>query len=219
MSGLHSASQERRRNWVGTLRRFARLPGVATERCDLCGQPVAALHTHLIEVKSQRFFCACAACTERSSHDTANLYRPVPQQARVLPNFRMSDAEWDALAIPIGLAFFFKSEQSGRITAMYPGPAGAVECLLDLGAWQSLISVNPQLQGLRPEVEALLIYRLNSARLYYIAPIDRCYALAGLMRQQWRGFSGGAAVWESIERFFDELQSSIELPQAVRSHG
>ena len=219
MSGLHPASQERRRNWVGTLRRFARLPAVAAERCDLCGRPVGPNHTHLIELKSRRFFCACTACTERSKHDTAELYRPVPQQARALTDFRMSDAEWDALAIPIGLAFFFKSEQSGRVTAMYPGPAGAVQCLLDLGAWQSLVLVNPQLEGLRPEVEALLIYRLNSARRYYIAPIDRCYALAGLMRQQWRGFSGGAAVWESIERFFDELQSSIELLRAVRSHG
>jgi Family of unknown function (DUF5947) len=219
MPSLHPPSQERRRNWVGALRGFARLPTSVGERCDLCGQPVAALHTHLIELKSRRFLCACTSCAARSNDSTAQLYRAVPQQVRSLIDFRMSDAEWDALMIPIGLAFFFRSEDATRVSAMYPGPAGAVESLLDLSAWQALVAANPELLDLRPQVEALLVYRVKNTRRYYIAPIDRCYALAGLMRQQWRGFSGGAAVWESIERFFAELQSCIEQPVPVRAHG
>jgi hypothetical protein len=102
---------------------------------------------------------------------------------------------------------------------MYPGPAGAVHSLLDLDAWHSLVEHNPELGALRAEVEALLIYRINNARRYYIVPIDRCYALAGLLRQQWHGVSGGAAVWESIEGFFDQLQSLVGRPGEARRHG
>jgi hypothetical protein len=101
---------------------------------------------------------------------------------------------------------------------MYPGPAGAVQSLLGLDAWRSLVEHNPELDGLRPQVEALLIYRVNHARRYYIVPIDRCYALAGLLRQQWHGLSGGAAVWESIERFFDNLQPQARHVPSSRSY-
>ena len=36
-------------------------------------------------------------------------------------------------------------------------------------------------------------------------PIDECYALVGLIRTSWRGFTGGSEVWEQIGRFFEEL--------------
>jgi hypothetical protein len=40
-----------------------------------------------------------------------------------------------------------------------------------------------------------------------IVPIDRCYALVGLIRSTWRGISGGDAVTEAVERFFGELRA------------
>ncbi|WP_433985005.1 DUF5947 family protein [Tunturiibacter empetritectus] len=45
---------------------------------------------------------------------------------------------------------------------------------------------------------------------YYIAPIDECYKLVGLIRTNWRGLSGGAAVWTEIGRFFLELRSKAD---------
>jgi hypothetical protein len=177
---------------------------------------LAAVHAHLIDVNSQRLHCACAPCIGQSDSAAPTGYRRLPAEVRALPDFRISDAEWDALMIPIGLAFLYKGAahegEPARATAMYPGAAGAVQSLLGLDAWQSLVEHNPQLDQLRPQVEALLIYRVNNARRYYIVPIDRCYALAGLLRQQWHGLSGGAAVWESIERFFDDLQSLAHPP-------
>jgi hypothetical protein len=46
---------------------------------------------------------------------------------------------------------------------------------------------------------------------YYIAPIDECYKLVGLIRTNWRGLSGGTEVWIEIGRFFAELRSKSEL--------
>jgi hypothetical protein len=59
---------------------------------------------------------------------------------------------------------------------------------------------------LAPEVEALLVNRVGQERDYFIAPIDRCYELAGLIRLHWRGLSGGETVWQKIREFFSTLK-------------
>jgi hypothetical protein len=95
--------------------------------------------------------------------------------------------------------------------ALYPGPAGAIESLLDLGAWSDLVRDNPILDQLESDVEALLVNRVGPTREYYLAPIDTCYELVGLIRTNWRGLSGGQEVWEEIGRFFARMKErSIE---------
>src|SRR5262249_3980603 len=123
----------------------------------------------------------------------------------MLSNFRLSDAEWDALGIPIGLAFFFYSTPENRVIALYPGPAGPTESLLPLDAWPGIVGHNPELWELVPDVQALLVNRLTGFREYYAAPIDRCYALAGLIRTHWHGIAGGPEAWEAIGGFFANL--------------
>jgi hypothetical protein len=59
---------------------------------------------------------------------------------------------------------------------------------------------------LEPDVEALLVNRVRDSRDYYIAPIDECYKLVGLIRANWRGLSGGQEVWQEIDRFFSDLK-------------
>ena len=118
----------------------------------------------------------------------------------------MSDADWDAMRIPIGLAFFSFHSNAGRIVANYPGPAGAAESLLSLDAWEEISAANPVLGQMQADVEALLINRIALARDYYLAPIDECYRLVGLIRMHWRGLGGGALVWGEISRFFAELR-------------
>ena len=112
--------------------------------------------------------------------------------------------------IPISLAFFSYSTahdaSGGKITALYPSPAGAAESALRLEAWREIADANPELQNLAPDVEALLVNRVGATREYFIAPIDECYRLVGLIRMHWRGLSGGAAVWGEIGRFFDDLR-------------
>src|SRR5262249_33166577 len=56
-------------------------------------------------------------------------------QLTYLPDFRLTDAQWEGLLIPIQLAFFFHSSPAGRVIALYPSPAGPTESLLDLAIW------------------------------------------------------------------------------------
>jgi hypothetical protein len=130
----------------------------------------------------------------------------VPREGRSLENFQLTDAEWDALMIPIDMAFFFRSTPAGKVVAIYPGPAGATESLLSLGAWEKIVENNPELSSMEPDVEALLVNRISDERKYYIVPIDQCYKLVGLIRTRWQGFSGGSEVRQQINIFFAELK-------------
>ena len=113
-------------NWVANVLRFVRPRDVAAEDyCNLCSAPLAANHPHLVEPAKHRLLCVCKGCTTLLGNRDDNRYRAVPEYARRLEDFRMTDAEWDAFAIPIGLAFFVASTQDRRIVAFYPGPAGS----------------------------------------------------------------------------------------------
>jgi hypothetical protein len=67
-------------------------------------------------------------------------------------------------------------------------------------------SQNATLTNMEPEVETLLVNRVGQTREYYLAPIDQCYRLAGLIRLHWKGLSGGNEVWQHIAQFFAELR-------------
>jgi hypothetical protein len=192
---------------INVLRRFVRPRAVAAERCDLCGADLAQEHTHLFEPPTRQLFCSCEACSILFSGQTETKYRRVPRRVRYLADFRLSDAQWESLLIPIGMAFFFHSSPAGKTLALYPSPAGATESLLDLSAWTSVVEENPLLREMEPDVEALLVNRVRGAADYYVAPIDECYKLVGLIRAGWRGLSGGAEVWQGIEGFFAELKT------------
>jgi hypothetical protein len=139
---------------------------------------------------------------------------------RRIPALEISDGQWDALLIPIGLAFLFHSSPQQRVVAFYPSPAGATESLLPLNTWSELVDANPVLGEMEPDVEALLVNRVDSSRIpvHYIAPIDACYRLVGVVRANWRGFSGGAELWDAVGRFFADLDVRAEsATEAVRA--
>lgn len=193
-------------NWVTEVQRFSTRREIDAT-CDLCTGPITPDHRHLVEPAAHRLLCACRACAGRFAEPSEGRYRLVPRSCERLENFRMSDADWDALGIPIELAFFLPSGPLARIVAFYPGPAGPTESLLDLGAWGALTLANPVLADLRSDVEALLVNRMSQSRDYFRAPIDVCYALAGLIRTKWRGLSGGAEARRAIESFFAEMRT------------
>ena len=119
----------------------------------------------------------------------------------------MTDMEWEGLSLPISLAFFFYDTPNEKMAAYYPSPAGATESLLPLTAWEALAVANPILRDMMPDVETLLVNRVEGAREYFIAPIDVCFELVGLIRVHWRGFSGGEDVWREINGYFARLKS------------
>lgn len=188
------------------LRRFVR-PRAVRERCELCDAGLADEHCHMVETASRRLVCACDACAILFSNQGGGKYRRVPRRVRLLRDFRLTDEAWEGLQLPINLAFFLHSTPAGRVVALYPSPAGAMESLVTLEAWQSLVEDNPILSDFEPDVEALLVNRVKEAREYYRTGIDECYKLSGVIRMHWRGLSGGATAWDEISRFFTELRA------------
>ena len=198
------------KNVLTALRGLAR-PRQPREACELCGVSLTREHSHLLEPSDGRIRCACEPCAVLFSHRTeAGKFLRIPRSGRRLRNFRISDADWSALLLPIDLAFFLQSTTAGRVVAYYPSPAGSTESLLNLDAWADLARSNPALRQISPDVEALLVNRTRGNRDYFIAPIDQCYKLTGIIRTKWRGLSGGDEVWQQIDRFFDDLRERAE---------
>jgi hypothetical protein len=209
------------------LRRFLREPareptGSTPQRCELCATPVTAEHPHLVEPAERRLLCACPACG--LLFDDAGLrYRRVPDRYLTDPGFVLSDAQWDALQVPVGMAFFLvNSRRDGAVVGCYPSPAGATESELPLAAWADGVGASALAATLEPDVEALLVRRGDAGRRdagrggraeALLVPVDACYRLVGLVRRHWKGFDGGVEAWAAIDAFFDELRERArELP-------
>jgi len=206
---MDSPQSPKQNDSFAALRRFVRPRSAAAavlERCDLCAAAIADEHPHLLEPASRKIHCACQACAILFDNPGDTKYKRVPRRIRFLPEFQLTDAQWDNLMIPIQLAFFFKSTPDAKIVGLYPSPAGATESLLSLESWNEIVSENPVLEKMETDVEALLVNRVGDGREYYIVPIDECYKLVGLIRTHWRGLSGGTEVWREISKFYANLK-------------
>ena len=161
----------------------------ALEHCELCGAPIPASHSHVLELETRDVRCACRPCA---------LLFARTEKLRLIPgDVRRADGvelDWEALRLPVDIAFFFRA--GGRMRAYYPSPMGPTESELPVDVPVAL----------EDDVEALLVNRSRGARQQWIVPIDECYALVGLVRTRWRGFTGGAEVWEELQRFWDRLE-------------
>jgi hypothetical protein len=176
------------------------------ERCEVCAAVVREQHQHLVDPESRRLLCACDACAILFDHSGLTRYRRIPRDVRGLPDFEIGDALWNSLAIPIGLVFFFRSSVTNAILAVYPSPGGPTETTVEEEVWSAIASLHTSIAGLLQDVEALLVNRSKGARDYYIVPIDQCYKLAGAIRRDWTGISGGDEVWEQLRLFFESLK-------------
>jgi hypothetical protein len=192
-----------------TLQRLARRPD-PQEHCDLCGLGLAQAHQHLLDPVANRLICACDPCSMLFFETGETKYKRVPRRACLLGNFQLTDAEWDNLMIPIGLAYFVNRGAEDRVVAQYPSPAGPTESLLTFEAWTDLVRANPVLEKMLADVEVLLVNRLGRQPEYYLAPIDKAYELVGLIRTNWHGLSGGTEVWLKIRAFFERLKEGAQ---------
>jgi hypothetical protein len=184
----------------------------ALERCELCGEPIAARHRHLLDLETRELLCACRACKILFEGDAAGggHYRLVPERRLRLAGFELDDVRWADLRVPVDMVYFFRDSRAGRVVAYYPSALGATESLLELDAWEEIERANPLLATLEPDVEALLANRSGDRRDYFVVPIEDCYRLVGLIRTRWRGLSGGSEVWEEIDAFFAELAAGAD---------
>lgn len=207
-----AAAGRRRAELVAELRALAGTPSPAdgglrtadVEHCDLCQAQIPDDHRHLLNLHERQIVCVCEGCWAMRSGDPD--LRPVGHRTVWLEGFELPDDVWADFRIPIGLAFFMYSSVTECVVALYPSPAGATESELHFESWNRLTSLNPSLERLEPDGEALIVNRMSEPHAYAIAPIDRCYMLVGLIKANWQGISGGAGVEEAVERFFSELR-------------
>ncbi len=193
------------------LKRFLERPSKprAGEQCEMCGEPLADEHGHVVDVNNRSLLCTCKACSLLFTHQGAaqGRYRAVGDRYLYDPGFAVTDAQWDALQIPVRMAFFFTNSAQGNVVAFYPSPAGATESLLSLEAWDDVVAANPAFADMESDIEALLIYR-NDEGVFegFLVPIDICYELVGRVRLAWKGFDGGQEAWAEIGAFFGRLR-------------
>jgi hypothetical protein len=188
---------------------FAQKVAVPTgEACEMCGVAIADEHSHVVNLERRNLVCACRPCYLLFAPDGAGSgkFRAVPDCYRAAPG-ALSQAQWDSLQVPVGMAFFFRNSVLGHIVALYPGPAGATESLLDLHAWDGIAASMPLAAEMFDDVEALLVRRDREHDEMYVVPIDACYELVGLLRMHWSGFDGGPEARADIDGFFERVRA------------
>src|SRR5580704_16831437 len=109
-----------RNGMPSVLRQFARRRSATAERCELCSAELAPAHSHLLEPEKRQILCACEACSLLFCGQAGAHYLRIPRRISQLSDFRMTDLQWEALMIPINLAFFYRDSASSRMIAMYP---------------------------------------------------------------------------------------------------
>jgi len=198
---------------LGSLRRISaprtEPPAPATERCEFCAADIGERHGHVADIDQHRLLCVCRPCYLLFAPQGAGggRYRGVGEQVRRVVDLALDEARWDALRIPVDVAFFFEQTGAEQPLAFYPGPAGATESLLDLRAWVDVIRENPVLGRLHSDVDAALLRRHDGAFSCHVVPIDLCYELVGIVRRSWTGLGGGPEVWRQIDAYFTSLDA------------
>src|SRR5580700_2189055 len=129
------------------------------EICFFCGTPLPQSHNHLVDVGKMKFLCTCEACKIIMAGNKG--LSALPNRYLDLKDLILSDELWADFLIPVNIAFFTISSSRNSTIAYYPAAAGATESKLKLDAWGRLVALNPVLKGLAPDLEALLVNRLD----------------------------------------------------------
>ena len=150
-------------------------------------------------------------------------YRRVPDRYLADPGFALSDAQWDALQVPVGMAFFLVNSAPGGGRRVLPEPGGRDRERAAAGGVGGRGGGVRARRALEPDVEALLVRRGTPGRgdraEALLVPVDACYRLVGLVRRHWKGFDGGTEAWAAIDAFFDDLRERARAVSAGRSGG
>ncbi|MEU9166201.1 DUF5947 family protein [Streptomyces sp. NPDC048420] len=193
------------------LRRFLTERPPQPERCELCAVAVEAGHRHLVDTERRALVCACAPCALLMEQPgaAAGRFRTVPARYLTDPGHHLDESAWEALQIPVGVAFLFRNAALDRLVALYPSPAGATESELEPATWTDVLGGSRLADLLEPDVEALLLRRTDGRFECHLVPIDICYELVGRMRLLWQGFDGGAEARAALDAFFADVARRV----------
>ena len=184
-------------------------PQPAGERCEMCSEAIADEHQHVVNLEGRQLMCVCRGCYLLFTDTEAELrFRAIPDRYLAFPDFALDRRAWEALQIPVGLAFFFHNSTLDRTVAFYPGPAGATESELDLQAWNDIRTADGRVDAIAADTEALLVRIPDddaASPQAYLVPIDACYEFVGRLRMLWRGFDGGQDARRYMNEFFETI--------------
>lgn len=178
------------------------------ERCEMCTEPIGEEHPHVVDTHTRALECTCRACYLLFTQPGAagGRHCAVPDRYRYAPSFSCGRELFEAIGIPVRMAFFLTSSAAGRTVAFYPSPAGATESQLPTEAWTQMLERNPDFADLAVDTEALLVRRSGSGFEAFLVPVDACYRLVGLVRLHWKGFDGGGEAWRAIDAYFEDVR-------------
>jgi hypothetical protein len=207
---------------LARIRNNRQAPEPAGERCEMCSESIADEHQHVVNVAGRQLMCVCRACYLLFTDSNADLrYRAVPDRYLAFEDFALDRRAWEALQIPVGVAFFFTNSALQRTVAFYPGPAGACESELNLDSWNAIRGADSRVGLLADDVEALLVRVPENDGAdgefaqpqSYLVPIDVCYEFVGRLRMLWRGFDGGQEARQFIDSFFSQIDArALQTP-------
>lgn len=177
--------------------------------CELCSAELGEPHGHVVNLESRSLLCACRACHLLFATPGAagGRFKAVGARVVAVPDFTLTPVQWEALQIPVSVAFFLYNSELARTVAFYPSPAGPTESQLALGAFEELAGDYDVLADVAADIEAVLVRVAPGASDCFVVPVDLCYELVGRLRRTWRGFDGGAEARTEIEAMFDRLRS------------
>ena len=189
----------------------------------MCSEAIADEHQHVVNVAGRQLMCVCRACYLLFTDSQAELrYRAVPDRYLAFPDFALDRRAWEALQIPVGVAFFFTNSELGRTVAFYPGPAGATESELDLDAWNAVsgrrLPGGPAGRRCGGAAGPGPRERRRTPPQTYLVPIDACYEFVGRLRMLWRGFDGGQEARAFIDGFFAQIAARARETPWRRRH-
>ena len=175
---------------MAAVKRFARGDAKA-DVCDLCAAALPEPHEHLLEPAPRQLRCVCQSCAWLFPRSGSARYLRLRTRVRLVPGMRVDDATLRALEIPVRLAFVVPSRVHDSVFATYPNAHGATESVVPAAAWREVVRALPDGFAIEPDVEGLLIDHLGGRTDSYLASVDVCHAVVGLLRRHGAAASGG----------------------------
>ena len=166
----------------------------------------------MVNVEGRQLMCICRGCYLLFTDSHAQLrYRAVPDRYLAFPDFALDRREWEALQIPVGLAFFFRNSAHGPNRRVLSRPGR-----------RHRVRTGPRRleRDHRRRPPGRACWPTTSRRCWsgcptdeqappqcFLVPIDACYEFVGRLRMLWRGFDGGQEAHRFIDEFFAQVEA------------
>ena len=196
-------------------------PEPAGERCEMCSEPIADEHQHVVNVAARQLMCVCRACyllftDTRPSCVTARcrtaIWRfPISRWIAAPGRHCRSRSAWPSSS---------PTPRWGARSPSIPARPGRPNPSWTWIPGTRCSGADSRVDLLADDVEALLV-RVpedgddgeTAQPQTYLVPIDACYEFVGRLRMLWRGFDGGQEARAFIDGFFAQIQArSRETP-------